>query len=159
MVRRCAAPADVRPENSDMMIVPTFVGPSEIEGVGVFAAEPIKAGTAIWTLADKFDLILPTEELETLPEVQRNFIERYGYPHMTRAGLTVLEFDNGRFMNHTDTPNTDFTKPDIAWAIRDIAEGEEITCNYAEFDPSFVMLPGRNFIEEPLRKVVGLNGG
>ena len=40
---------------SKMMIVPTYVGPSEIEGVGVFAAEPIPAGTAIWTLDERFD--------------------------------------------------------------------------------------------------------
>jgi SET domain-containing protein len=65
-------------------------------------------------------------------------------------------------MNHSGSPNTDFTKPDMAWAIRDIAEGEEITCNYAEFDPSFTMLPGRNFIAARPRRsarVAALNGG
>ena len=134
--------------------------PSEIEGVGIFAAAPIKAGTAIWILEDKFDLIVPTADLEGLPELQRNFIERYGYPHMTMPGLTVLEFDNGRFMNHSNSPNTDFTKPDMAWAIRDIAEGEEITCDYSEFDPGFAILPGRNFVAEPMRaRVASLNGG
>jgi SET domain-containing protein len=65
---------------------------------------------------------------------------------MTREGITVLEFDNGRFMNHSDAPNTDFTDPDTGWAIRDIAAGEEITCNYRDFDPSFVMQPGRVFV-------------
>lgn len=28
----------------------------------------------------------------------------------------------------------------------DIAAGEEITCNYAEFDPSFVMQPGAQLL-------------
>ena len=128
-----------------MMIVPTYVGPSMIEGVGIFAATPIKAGEAIWILDDKFDLQLALSDLPLLSEVQRQFIERYGYPHMTRPGIVVLEFDNGRFMNHSDTPNTDFRNAEIAWATRDIAEGEELTCNYMEFDPGFVMLPGRNF--------------
>lgn len=133
-----------------MMTVPTYVGPSTIEGVGVFAAEPISAGTPIWTLNDSLDLLLTEQQLAGLPPLQREVIERYGYPHMTRAGLTVLEFDNGRFMNHCDTPNTDFRDPDTGWAIRDIAAGEEITSNYSEFDPTFVMLPGRVFGIAPL---------
>jgi uncharacterized protein len=128
-----------------MMIVPTYVGPSQIEGVGIFAAEDIPAGTPIWILDDSLDLLLTAEQLAKLPPLQRNFIERYGYPHMSRDGLTVLEFDNGRFMNHSDEPNTDFRDPETGWAIREIAAGEEITCSYAEFDPTFVMQPGRNF--------------
>jgi SET domain-containing protein len=132
-----------------MMIVPNYVGPSAIEGVGVFAAAPIRAGEAVWTLEERFDLLLPVSDLERLPALQRQFIERYGYLHMTRANTMVLEFDNGRFMNHSETPNTNFTSPDLGWAIRDIAEGEELTCNYAEFDPSFVILPGRRFVNVP----------
>lgn len=128
-----------------MMIVPTYVGPSQIEGVGIFAAEDIPAGTPIWILDDSLDLLLTAEQLAKLPPLQRNFIERYGYPHMSRDGLTVLEFDNGRFMNHSDEPNTDFRDPETGWAIREIAAGEEINCSYAEFDPTFVMQPGRNF--------------
>jgi len=129
-----------------MMIVPTFVGPSPIEGVGVFAGEFIPAGSPVWILDETLDLLLTSEQVARLPELQQRFIERYGYPHMTREGITVLEFDNGRFMNHSARPNTDFTDPETGWAIRDIAKGEEITCDYGEFDPTFVMQPGRNFI-------------
>lgn len=129
-----------------MMIVPTYVGPSGIEGVGIFAAAPITAGTAIWQLSDDLDLLLTREQLAQLPPLQREFIERYGYPHMSEPQLTVLEFDNGRFMNHSDAPNTDFTRPDVGYAIRDIAAGEELTCDYSEFDPTFVMQPGRSFV-------------
>ena len=132
-----------------MMTVPTYIGPSAIEGVGVFAATPICAGAAIWRLSEELDLLLTEAELAQLPALQRDFIDRYGYPHMTRPGLTVLEFDNGRFMNHDPRPNTDFTSPDLGWAIRDIAEGEEITCDYGEFDPVFAatkaLQPGRRF--------------
>ena len=128
-----------------MMIVPTYVGPSTIEGVGVFAAEPVRAGTPIWRLDERLDLLLATDEVERLDPLQRTFLERYGYPHMTREGIVVLEFDNGRFMNHSPAPNTDFTDPETGWAIRDIAAGEEITWDYSEFDPTFVIQPGRNF--------------
>lgn len=128
-----------------MMIVPSYVGPSQIEGVGIFAAAPIAAGAAIWELSDDLDLLLTREQLAQLPALQRDFIDRYGYPHMSQPQLTVLEFDNGRFMNHSATPNTDFTRPDVGYATRDIDAGEELTCDYREFDPSFVMQPGRSF--------------
>lgn len=138
-------PRTVRPDMRAMMIVPTYVGPSAIEGVGIFAAEPIKQGTAIWALDDRFDHQFQPGEVEAMSDLLKTFVERYGYPHMTRPGITVVEFDNGRFMNHCDSPNTNFTDPDIGWAIRDIAAGEELTCDYREFDPGFVMQPGRQF--------------
>ena len=52
--------------------------------------------------------------------------------------MVVLDSDNGRFMNHTLTPNTDFRIFDKGYALFDIAQGEELTCNYHEFDPNFV---------------------
>lgn len=128
-----------------MLIVPTYVGPSAIEGVGIFAVEAIPAGTAIWTLDETFDHLFDASAIGSMTPIMRNFVERYGYPHMTRPGLTVVEFDNGKLMNHSDSPNTNFTDPNIGWAISDIAAGEELTCDYSEFDPGFVMLPGRQF--------------
>lgn len=50
-----------------MMIVPTYVAPSEIEGVGIFATSAIKAGTAIWELSDDLDLLLTREQLARSP--------------------------------------------------------------------------------------------
>lgn len=138
-----------------MMTVETYVGPSAIEGVGIFAAAPIASGTAIWELSDDLDLLLTREQLARLPELQRTFIERYGYPHMNQPQLTVLEFDNGRFMNHSAAPNTDFTRPDVGFAIRDIAAGEELTCDYSEFDPTFTMQPGRSFVSVEAANITG----
>ena len=120
-----------------MMLVRTYLSNSTIEGVGIFAAEPVKAGDVIWRLEPKFDIFLTEPEIEDLPSHMQDFIARYSYPHMTRAGILVLEADNGRFMNHSETPNTDFTGFEQGYAIRDIAAGEEITCNYYEFDPTF----------------------
>ncbi|MFA9200713.1 MAG: SET domain-containing protein [Cypionkella sp.] len=126
-----------------MLVVPTYVGPSAIEGVGVFAAQPIAAGTLIWVLDEALDRLIGGDELARLDPLQQDFAARYGYPHMTRPGITVIEFDNGRFMNHSTEPNTDFTDTEKGWAIRDIAAGEEITCDYGEFDPGFSLQPTR----------------
>jgi SET domain-containing protein len=120
-----------------MMLVRTYLSNSTIEGVGIFAAEPIKAGDIIWRLEPKFDVFFTGAEIEELPPHMQDFIARYSYPHMRKPGIWVLEADNGRFMNHSESPNTDFTGFEEGLAIRDIAPGEEITCNYYDFDPSF----------------------
>ncbi len=120
-----------------MMLVRTYLSTSMIEGVGIFAAEPIKAGDVIWRLEPKFDVFFTDADIEELPPHMQDFIARYFYPHMRKPGTWVLEADNGRFMNHSNTPNTDFTGFEEGFAISDIAAGEEITCNYHDFDPTF----------------------
>jgi SET domain-containing protein len=129
-----------------MILVPTYVGPSEIEGVGVFAATPVAKGTRIWVLDESFDRVLDEDDVARLGPPQREFVERYGYPHSRDPRLTIVEIDNGRFMNHSGRPNTDFRNPAAGYALRDIAEGEELTCDYEEFAPGTEMLPGRRFV-------------
>lgn len=120
-----------------MLLIPTYVAPSPIEGVGVFAAEPIAAGTVIWRLEPGLDRLLSQEEIVSLPPSAQAFAERYGYPAPGDPNLVILEMDNGRFMNHALRPNTRFDEPDAGYARRDIAPGEELTCNYAEFIAGF----------------------
>ena len=129
-----------------MMLVPTYVAPSPIEGVGVFAAEPIPSGTLIWQLAPGLDRLIRKSEILSLPPLFQQFVERYSYPYPHDPEQLIVELDNGRFMNHSDAPNTIFSDPDGGYTIRDIAAGEELLCNYAEFDPSFEILPGRLFV-------------
>lgn len=130
-----------------MMTVPTYVAPSSIEGVGIFAAVDIKAGDEIWRYEPAFDRMFTAEEIERLGAVQREYVERYGYTHMADRSIVVVETDNGRFMNHSELPNTDFTRPDRGFAIVDILAGTEIVCDYGEFEPGFAMQPGRNFVD------------
>jgi SET domain-containing protein len=129
-----------------MILIPNFVAPSRIEGVGIFTAEALAAGTLIWRLDPKLDRMLSKEELASLSPVGREFAERYGYPYPHDPDQLIIELDNGRFMNHATAPNTDFTNPDAGYTRHAIAAGEELTCNYSEFDPSFEILPGRNFV-------------
>ncbi|MES2783055.1 MAG: SET domain-containing protein-lysine N-methyltransferase [Pseudomonadota bacterium] len=129
-----------------MMLVSTYVAPSPIEGVGIFAAVNIPAGSEIWRFSAAFDRTFTADELEELDEVQREYVARYGYTHMEDRSLTVVETDNGRFMNHSDHPNTDFTRPDVGYAIVDIPAGTEIVCDYGDFEEEFAMLPGRKFV-------------
>ena len=120
-----------------MLTVSTYVAPSAIEGLGVFAGEFIERGRLMWSLNPKFDIFIYGEEIEGLTPHMQDFIARYSYPHLEMPGVAVVDSDNGRFMNHTLTPNTDFRIFDKGYALVDIAQGDEITCNYHEFDPTF----------------------
>lgn len=138
-----------------MMLVATYVAPSPIEGVGVFAAEDIAAGTLIWRLDTSLDRLLSRDEIEGLPPVHKAFVERYGYPYPHDPSVTIVELDNGRFMNHSTIPNTRFSDPDAGFTKIAIRAHEELTCDYSEFDPSFTILPGRIFLPErgmPMRR-------
>jgi uncharacterized protein len=125
-----------------MLLVRTYVAQSAIEGVGVFAAEPISKGMPIWRLEPDLDRLIPMERYRSASPVLKELIDRYAYPSADHPGYLVFELDNGRFMNHSDAPNTDFSAPAGGLALRDIAAGEEITCDYSEFYSEFQLLPG-----------------
>jgi uncharacterized protein len=130
-----------------MMLIPTYVAPSSIEGVGIFAAEDVPQGTPIWRLDPNLDRLLSPEQIAALPPIHREFVERYGYPYPHDPSLMIIELDNGRFMNHSTAPNTIFSDPDSGFTTVMIRAHEELVCDYSEFDPNFVMLPGRNFVQ------------
>ncbi len=113
-----------------MLLVPTYVAPSTIEGVSVFAEAPIAAGTRIWRLDPELDRLIPRDAVATLDPLFQRFVERYSYPYPHVPNLLIVELDNGRFMNHSDTPNTRFDDPDAGYTLRDIEAGEELTIDY-----------------------------
>jgi SET domain-containing protein len=124
-----------------MLMVKTRLGQSPIEGTGLFAAEPIKAGTVTWRFVPGFDQLFSQEQIAALPGVAREAIEIYTYVHEA-SGLYIYCLDNARFMNHADDPNTAGIHADAAIegydvATRDIVEGEELTCDYRVFDAGY----------------------
>jgi uncharacterized protein len=122
-----------------MLLVNTYVASSSIEGVGVFAAEPVEAGEPIWRLDPDFDRLIPVRAYECSPPHVKALLDRYAYPSPDRPGFIVYEVDNGRFMNHSETPNTDFSAGEGGTALRDIQAGEELTCDYRQFYHGFTL--------------------
>ena len=116
-----------------MLLIKTSIGQSSIHGIGLFAAEPLAKGQEIWRNDRRFDLVVSKEQLTGLPEHMQQFVQHYGYESVSKPGHFMLEFDNARFMNHTESPNTDFSDDDVGRAARDIAVGEELLCDYREF--------------------------
>lgn len=124
-----------------MMLVRTYLAPSPIDGIGVFAAEFIPGGTRIWELNPVFDVFIHKSQLAGLPPHMQEFVQTYSFPHLELPDTVVIDSDNGRFMNHSEMPNTDFTVFEAGFALRDIYRDEELTCNYCEFDPAFRGFP------------------
>lgn len=125
-----------------MLLIDTYVGPSPIEGVGVFAAEPIKAGQVVWVLNQTLDRIISHVELQELPAVQQAFIQRYAYFDASLGGF-LLDGDNARFLNHADASLIRFAADGCGYAVREVAADEELTCDYREFMPEFTIFPTR----------------
>ena len=120
-----------------MLLVRTYLSHSQIDGVGVFAAEPIQRGHLIWQLNPDFDVLLTEGDMAGWPAHMDEFLTHYTYRHRDIAGTWVLEIDNGRFMNHSSEPNTNFEEFYAGYALRDIDAGEELTCSYFDFDIEF----------------------
>jgi hypothetical protein len=77
-------------------------------------------------------------EDETITKVFWGARGKAGLAGERLTGKYVLCFDDGRFFNHSDSPNViDGLTPDTAQssiAVRDIFPGEELTCDYRTFD-------------------------
>lgn len=121
-----------------MMMVRCYLGPSSIEGLGVFAQSDIQKGALVWVYDSRFDVSYDKEELARAPSHFREFLERYTYDHPRDPSRVVLDCDEGRFMNHSDLPNVDLTNPWRGIAASDIVAGEELTCDYAHFTSGLI---------------------
>ncbi len=120
-----------------MLLVKTRLAPSTIHGIGLFADEFIPKGTEVWKFVPGFDLALSVDEVESLPEMAKAWIEQYGYLDLNLRRWIVC-IDDARFFNHSQDPNTEEGAPDDPFGVdvasRDIKAGEEITCDYRLFD-------------------------
>lgn len=121
-----------------MLLIHAFIGPSEIHGTGLFARRSIPRGTPVWRFVDGFDLVFSPSDFAALPEAARMNIGDHCFIAADDGGSRILGGDQARYMNHSDEPNTgarpEAVPPVTTVALRDIAAGEELTCNYFHFD-------------------------
>lgn len=119
-----------------MLLVKTYVAPSSVHGLGLFAAEIINSGELIWNHDFFFDKVfdkLDEDHLSKYP-LMKEFFNHFCWRHPV-SKLLHCSLDNERFCNHSRTPNTSqFDKVYEMHAARDIEQGEEITCDYRTFD-------------------------
>ena len=103
-------PDAARPRPSDVSDA-LAVGPSELHGLGLFAAAPLAAGTVLGRLVG-----MPTREDGT-----------YVLWLSDELGLELV--NDFRFINHSARPNCELTDIDVV-TLRDVAAGEELTHRY-----------------------------
>jgi uncharacterized protein len=115
-----------------LLLVRTYLNNSGIHGFGVFAKEPIAKGTRVWEFHEKLDIKFSPEEFERLPDSVKEEIEWHMY-EPEDGGPFYYEATMGKYMNHDRQANVDFSKVGVGVATRDIAQGEELTCDYRHF--------------------------
>ncbi|QSQ24741.1 SET domain-containing protein [Pyxidicoccus parkwayensis] len=129
-----------------MLRVKTYIAQSGIHGTGLFAGAPIAKGAVIWGFDPPLDQRFTPDDVKQMSPPMKAFLSRYAY---SDRGTLVLCGDHARFMNHSPQPNcgNDPTRQ-FTLALRDIAEGEELTDNYATMEDSWEPFAG---IIEPER--------
>ncbi|HTV68197.1 MAG TPA: SET domain-containing protein-lysine N-methyltransferase [Rhizobiaceae bacterium] len=127
-----------------MLLIRTYLDKSLIQGIGVYAKDSIAKGAIVWKLDERFDRLLELDVCNAQSGPVRDYLDRYCYPRRNDPRFVVFEADDARYMNHADQPNCDFSNGDVAYALRDIAAGEELTCDYnVFFDEGFEFLGDR----------------
>ncbi len=123
-----------------LLVVRTFLDKSPIHGFGVFAKEAVRAGTPVWRFHERLDIRFTPEEFAALPENVREELEIHMYEPES-GGPFFYEATMGKYMNHSREPNVDFADVGVGVATRDIAAGEELTCDYRQFMASWDEIP------------------
>ncbi len=119
-----------------MIIVPTLLEKSPIHGFGVFSKGFIPKGTKAWEWNEKFDIKITEEEFPTLAKSVQEELEIHMY-QPEEKGYYLYETTMGKYMNHSRTPNIDFSIVSEGWTTRDIQPNEELTCDYRQFSHDF----------------------
>ena len=128
-----------------MFIVRTSLHSSAIHGIGVFADEPVKKGQIVWQFDPRMDILIPLEEKQKFPPAMQDYLSMLTHiEESSGRKMMVLCADNAKHVNHLDDPNLLDTPDGLReYAARDIAAGEELTCNYFISDLEAARKPGR----------------
>lgn len=115
-----------------MLRVKTKIKSSDVNGIGLFADQFIPAGSVTWQYDQGFDPHFTVEQFESLPDFTKQTILTHGYfDHDLK--VYILCADDQRFINHSPNPNITST-PSQDVANRDIQIGEELTCDYSQYE-------------------------
>jgi hypothetical protein len=120
------------------------VRPSQLHGKGVFALTDIPAGTRWWSIGLDEAITVSRTQFAALVQSASSpatdgfmsGLQEYCI-YLEAHDVMVLIPDNGRYVNHSDEPNSAASvngRVLYSVTVRDIAAGEEITEDYATYD-------------------------
>ncbi len=115
-----------------MLQVKTKLGKSKKHGIGLFADQFIKKGTVTWRYTPEFDISYDKRQIEKMPPIAKKRFLDFSYFDF-KINKYILCFDDQRFINHSKNPNIS-SKPEVDVANKDIKKGQELTCNYEDYE-------------------------
>lgn len=123
-----------------MLCVRTKLCPDLYGGIGLFADEKIVKGYIVWMSSSMTSNTYIFEEFNDFPYIYKEFVKRYAYSF--EDNNIWINTDDSRFMNHSDNPNVvelNGMGYDIIICVANstILRGEELTCDYREYDSSY----------------------
>ena len=135
-----------------MLLVPTFLAPSSIHGIGVFAEVAIDKGTTVYVFNPILDKMFTASEKQKLPAYAQEWVDDHAF--LTSSNLWIIAADNDNYSNHSSTPNlveVPSSEPKITLdlvAATDIPAGTELTQDYFgwNFNPKVAHLKYLNRI-------------
>ena len=106
------------------------------KGRGVFATKPLPKGTLTY-VEDDLEIVIPPGDERLTDLKYKDLVETYSF--IDRNGNRIISWDHAKYVNHCCQCNTMSTGYGFEIAIRDIAQGEEITDEYSLFNFSSKM--------------------
>lgn len=109
---------------------------SGLHGIGLFADQALKKGDLVYTASPLLDLNITQEQFDSLEKREQEELLWWGFFDEPSQKWHV-DFDVSKFINHSFSSSVTQSKEhDEAYLIaaRDIADGEELTQNYLEFE-------------------------
>mmetsp|Transcript_15587 Transcript_15587/g.22907 ORF Transcript_15587/g.22907 Transcript_15587/m.22907 type:complete len:160 (-) Transcript_15587:61-540(-) len=146
-------------QQSDGFIVPIEIRQVEGKGLGVFAASDIAKDTLVWRphLVQMIPKDVIAETLRQKPYDEAHVLLRQSFVAPSNLDhLCVNQNDNGRFTNHSKSPNIRACEDasEGSFALRNISSGEEITCDYGTLaSPEWYMILCNEFNVVPTNEV------
>ena len=115
-----------------MLRINTKISTSKVSGIGLFAADFIPKGTITWEYDPEFDVAFDEEAIKRIPTYVLGQFMKYSYYDYDLKKY-ILCSDDQRFINHSNEPNI-ISTPRKDTAARDIQPGEELFCDYANYE-------------------------
>ncbi|MES2416145.1 MAG: SET domain-containing protein [Patescibacteria group bacterium] len=119
-----------------MLLIKTKIGPSKVQGIGLFADQFIPKGTVTWQYTPEYDASFTEEQVMALPEYSKERFFDYSYFDKDLKKY-VLCFDDLRFINHSSKNYNILSEPRKDIASKDIEQGEELLCNYNDYEEGY----------------------
>lgn len=115
-----------------MLTINTYLAPSSVHGIGLFAAEFIPAGSPVWKFNQYIDKIFKKEGfLAICSRLDSCSLKHLLNSSYCRGGRYFYLTDNARFINHSDNyDNICFVDDYTEVAMRDIEPHDELLENY-----------------------------